>query len=61
MTDTFEGLHAAVSEKLNADVRGGAIFAFTTKRRTRPRLSVFKMIDVVLVFINVVAGLLRRL
>jgi transposase len=31
----FEGLSGLVSEKLKADVRDGAIFAFTNKRRTR--------------------------
>ncbi len=35
MRQGFEGLHAAVSEKLKADVRSGALFAFTNKKRTR--------------------------
>jgi transposase len=35
MRKGFEGLYAAVSEKLQADVKSGAIFAFTNKRRTR--------------------------
>jgi transposase len=35
MRKGFEGLRAAVSEKLKADVKSGAIFAFTNKRRTR--------------------------
>ena len=35
MRKGFEGLHAAVGEKLKADVRDGAIFAFTYKKRTR--------------------------
>lgn len=35
MRKGLEGLHAAVSEKLKADVRGGALFAFTNKKRTR--------------------------
>lgn len=35
MRKGFEGLYAAVSEKLQADVKSGAIFAFTNKRHTR--------------------------
>jgi len=35
MRKGFEGLHAAVSEKLKADVKSGALFAFTNKKRTR--------------------------
>ncbi len=35
MRKGFEGLHAAVSENLKADVRGGALFAFTNKKRKR--------------------------
>ena len=35
MRKGFEGLYAAVSEKLQADVKSGAIFAFTNKTRTR--------------------------
>jgi transposase len=34
----FEGLYAAVSEKLREDVRSGALFAFTNKRRTRLKI-----------------------
>ena len=35
MRKGFEGLYAAVSEQLQADVKSGAIFAFTNKTRTR--------------------------
>ncbi len=35
MRKGFEGLCAAVGEKLRADVRSGALFVFTNKRRTR--------------------------
>ena len=35
MRKGFEGLYAAVSEKLKADVKSGALFAFTNKTRTR--------------------------
>lgn len=38
MRKGFEGLYAAVQEKLKADVKSGAIFAFTNKRRTRLKL-----------------------
>lgn len=38
MRKGFEGLYAAVSDKLKADVKSGAIFAFTNKRRTRLKL-----------------------
>lgn len=41
MRKGFEGLQAAVGEKLRADVRGGAIFAFTNKRRTRLKILYF--------------------
>ncbi len=41
MPKGFEGLHAAVGEKLKADVRGGAIFAFTNKKRTRLKVLYF--------------------
>ena len=41
MRKGFEGLHAAVGEKLKADVRGGAIFAFTNKKRTRLKVIYF--------------------
>ncbi len=35
MRKGFEGLYAAVSEKLKADVKSGALFAFTNRKRTR--------------------------
>jgi transposase len=35
MRKGFEGLYAAVSEKLQADVKSGALFAFTNKKHTR--------------------------
>lgn len=38
MRKGFEGLHAAVSEKLKADVHSGALFAFTNKKRTRLKI-----------------------
>ncbi|MFM7186436.1 MAG: IS66 family insertion sequence element accessory protein TnpB [Armatimonadota bacterium] len=38
MRKGFEGLVAAVQEKLRHDVRSGAIFAFTNKTRTRLKL-----------------------
>jgi transposase len=38
MRKGFEGLYGAVSEKLQADVKSGAIFAFTNKKRTRLKL-----------------------
>jgi len=41
MRKGFEGLHAAVGEKLKADVRDGAIFAFTNKKRTRLKVLYF--------------------
>ena len=37
----FERLHAAVSERLKADVRGGALFVFTNRRRTRIKVLYF--------------------
>jgi len=38
MRKGFEGLYAAVSERLKADVRSGALFAFTNKKRTRLKI-----------------------
>jgi transposase len=35
MRKGFEGLHALIGERLKEDVRSGALFAFTNKRRTR--------------------------
>ena len=35
MRKGFEGLHAAVGERLKEDVRSGALFVFTNRRRTR--------------------------
>jgi len=35
MRKGFEGLYGAVGEKLKADVRSGALFVFTNKKRTR--------------------------
>ncbi len=38
MRKGFEGLCAAVGEKLKADVRSGALFVFSNKRRTRLKI-----------------------
>lgn len=41
MRKGFEGLHAAVGERLKDDVRSGALFVFTNRRRTRLRILYF--------------------
>ena len=41
MRKGFEGLHAAVSERLKEDVRSGVLFVFTNKRRTRLKVLYF--------------------
>ena len=41
MRKGFEGLHAAVSGRLKEDVRSGALFVFTNKRRTRLKVLYF--------------------
>jgi hypothetical protein len=37
----FEGLHAAVSQRLKEDARSGALFVFTNKRRSRLKVLYF--------------------
>ena len=41
MRKGFEGLQGLVSERLQEDVRGGALFVFTNKRRTRLKVVYF--------------------
>ena len=41
MRKGFEGLQALVSERLGEDVRTGALFLFTNKRRTRLKVLYF--------------------
>jgi len=41
MRKGFEGLHALVSERLREDVRSGALFVFTNKRRSRLKVLYF--------------------
>ncbi len=41
MRKGFEGLHAAVGERLREDVRSGALYVFTNKRRTRIKVLYF--------------------
>ena len=39
MRKGFEGLYAAVTEKLKADVKSGALFAFTNRKRIAGKLT----------------------
>jgi transposase len=41
MRKGFEGLHALVTERLQEEVRSGALFVFTNKRRTRLKVLYF--------------------
>ena len=41
MRKGFEGLHAAVQERLGEEVRSGALFVFTNRRRTRLKILYF--------------------
>jgi transposase len=41
MRKGFEGLHAAVSERLKEDVRDGGLFVFSNRRRTRLKILYF--------------------
>jgi len=41
MRKGFEGLHALASERLQEDIRSGALFVFTNKRHTRLKMLYF--------------------
>lgn len=41
MRKGFEGLHAAVRERLGEEVSGGALFVFANRRRTRLKILYF--------------------
>ena len=41
MRKGFEGLHAAVGERLKEDLRSGALIVFTSKRHTRLKVLYF--------------------
>ena len=41
MRKGFEGLHAAVQERLGEEVRSGALFVFTNRRPTRLKILYF--------------------
>ena len=41
MRKGFEGLHAAVADHLKEDVRGGGLFVFSNRRRTRLKVLYF--------------------
>jgi transposase len=63
MRSGFERLHAAVSERLKEDIRGGALFVFTNRRRTRIKVlyfdgtvSVTPRLENIARFIQAIAG-----